>query len=378
MSRLFQITLSFSLLLVVAPISFTSNAQNNFAYDMYTAMEKYDNILFSPTCIKTAFALAYEGANSETQGAFEKVFGFEEDNAKFIAEIEHLKNVAEISNSIWILDNYEILESYIATMKSNFNLAPNYTDFENDPKGSADRINAWIEESTNGMIKKMLEPSDVGAFKMALVNAIYFKQDWKYPFDKDLTKEDEFTNSDGTAADIDMMHSLRYCAAYTGLDEKVIELPYEDDKSSMIVILPNEMKNYELNDSVYKALTIRLQYQKVNLELPKFTFETPTFKLKPLLSVLGLGGAFGNNADFSGMRKDKNLKIGTALHKAKIIVDEEGTEAAAVTVIGMVQTTSAPPRRQVIMQMFVDKPFYYFIRDNATNTILFMGRMNEL
>jgi serpin B len=173
------------------------------------------------------------------------------------------------------------------------------------------------------------------------------------------------------------MHSLSYYRAYSGEKEKIIELPYEDDKTSMVIILPNKMEEYELTNEMYNGLTSRLYQQKVNLNLVKFTFETPTFELKPLLKKLGLTSAFENYADFSGMRKEKDLKIGTALHKAKIIVNEEGTEAAAVTVIGMVKTTSVsiPPP---IMKFTVDKPFYYFIKDNTTNTILFMGRMNAM
>jgi len=262
-------------------------------------------------------------------------------------------------------------------MKASFDLKPLYTDFKNDPEGSADRINKWIEKSTNGMIKKMLSPSAVADFKMALVNAIYFKQGWKTPFDKKLTKEDEFTNFDSTKAEIDMMRSVSYYRAYEGAKEKIIELPYEDDLTSMVIVLPNKMKNYELTNDSYSALMARLSQQRVILDLPKFTFETPSFELKTILNKLGMISAFEDYADFSGMREEKDLKIGTALHKAKIIVNEEGTEAAAVTVIGMVQTTSVS-RPTSIMKFTVDKPFYYFIKDNKTGTILFMGRMNEM
>ena len=112
--------------------------------------------------------------------------------------------------------------------------------------------------------------------------------------------------------------------------------------------------------------------------MPKFTFETPTFELKGMLSQLGLKQAFRNDADFSGMREEKDLKIGTALHKAKIVVNEKGTKAAAATVIGMVQTTSAAPRPDPIMEFTADKPFFYLIKDNTTGAILFMGRMNAM
>jgi serpin B len=366
-----------SLLLILIALSFSGISQNKFAFDIYSELGKESNILFSPTCIKSAFALAYEGANSETQIEFEKVFGFEEDNSKFIAEIEHLKSVSEISNSIWIMENVEILKSYTDKMKSSFAIEPEFTDFKDDSKGSAKRINDWIEKSTNGMIKDMLKPSDVKDFKMALVNAIYFKQGWKYTFDKKRTKKDEFTNYNGTLAEIDMMHSKRYYRAFDSKKEKVIELPYQDDKTSMVVILPNKMKGYEMTNENYDALISQLSKQEVNLKLPKFTFETSTFELKPFLKPLGMDSAFVNFANFSGMREENDLKIGAALHKAKIIVNEKGTEAAAATVIGMNKKTSISTPSPV-MQLTVDTPFYYFIKDNNTGTILFMGRMNAM
>jgi serpin B len=223
----------------------------------------------------------------------------------------------------------------------------------------------------------MLNPADVKAFKMALVNAIYFKQNWKEPFKKRVTIKDEFTNYDGTTAEVDMMRSINHFSAHEGQKEKIIELPYADDKTSMVIILPNKMKGYKMTDKVYRELSSQLYRQKVNLELVKFTFETPTFELKSLLIELGMTTAFKDDADFSGMRQEKDLKIGTALHKAKIIVNEKGTEAAAVTVIGMVKTTSASSP-QPVMKFTVDKPFYYFIKDIETGTILFMGRMNEM
>lgn len=323
--------------------------------------------------------MAYEGANAATQQEFENVFGFEEDNAKFIAEMERLKSVADISNSIWILTNYEVLKSYTDTIESKFNAAPNYTDFKKDSEGSANKINAWIEKSTNGMIKKMLSASNVVDFKMALVNAIYFKQDWKYTFDKKLTKEDEFTNENGTKVEIEMMHSERSYRAFAGTREKVIELPYDDNETSMIILLPNKMEGYSISNESYNDLISNLAYQMVDFDLPKFTFETPTFELKTFLAPLGLSLAFSDTADFTGMRKQNDLKIGTALNKAKIIVNEEGTEAAAATVIGMMaKTTSVGPPPAPIMKMRVDKPFYYFIKDNKTGTILFMGRMNAM
>ncbi|MEO9533566.1 MAG: serpin family protein [Crocinitomicaceae bacterium] len=368
------------LLLTAFIFGYSVSAQNAFTFKLYESINKKDdqkNVLFSPTSIMTAFAMVYEGAESGTKKEFESVFNFKPDNKDFIEQLAELKKVAEISNSIWILNNYKILPSYLQKMKALYNASPYNCAFLSDPAGSAKKINDWISTNTKGLIQKMVTPADVQDFKMALVNAIYFKQKWKIIFDKERNQKAPFYNLDGTETEVELMHnSQRYLAAETA-KEKIISIPYEDDKTSMLIIMPNEMKKYKLDNSTYNQLTANLYNQEVNLHLPKFTFETPTFELKELLVDCGLKTAFSDGADFSGMRKERDLKIGTALHKAKIIVNEEGTEAAAATVVGMVQTTSVSTPRAP-MQMRVDKPFFYFIKDNTTGSILFMGRMNSL
>jgi serpin B len=367
-----------TLLITASLLSTLGFAQNEFTFDFFNEIENQENVLFSPTSIKTAFAMAYEGAAGNTQAEFEEVFNFSEDNTLFLNEIEQLKEVAEISNSVWIQDKFEILASYVKKLKENFDSEPYRTDFENNPKQSAEKINKWIEESTKGMIKNMVTPDAVVDFKLAIVNAIYFKQNWKKTFEKELTKKDDFTNSDETITEVDMMHSSDHYKAYEGRNEKIIELPYNDDKTSMVIILPYKMKNYKMSNKIYNNLTSYMVHQKVILDLPKFTFETPTFELKPFLFKMGLAEAFTDGANFSNIRKERDLKIGTALHKAKIIVNEEGTEAAAATIIGVITTSSVSTRPAPILKIKVNKPFFYFIKDNETNAILFMGRMNKM
>ena len=362
--------------LVLSTLGFS---QNDFTFEFFNSLDDQENILFSPTSIKTAFAMAYEGTGGTTQTEFEKVFNFTESNADFLAEIKRLKKVAQISNSVWIQDDFKILASYIKSLKTKFNSEPYHTDFEKDPEGSAKKINGWIEKSTNGMIKKMLTRDMVEEYKLAIVNAIYFKQNWKKKFNKGATKKIDFTNVDRTITEVDMMHALDHYNATEGRNEKVIELQYEDNKTSMVIILPHKMKNYKMNLKVYNNLSAKLVQQKVMLDLPSFTHETPTFKLKGYLEKTGLISSFTDSANFERIRKERDLTIGAALHKAKIIVNEEGTEAAAATVIGVIQVStsvSAPP--PPILEIKVNKPFYYFIKDKESNTILFMGRMNEM
>lgn len=369
-----------TLLIASVFLSFSMVAQNDFAFNLYEQLGRTSkqNVLFSPTSIMTAFSMAYEGANGATQTEFEKLFGFKEDNSDFLNQIKELDSVASICNSVWIQEKFKILPEYLTKMENRFGAKPRYTDFHLQPKESADSINQWIDESTKGMIKDMLSPGDVGSLQMALVNAIYFKQNWKHPFDKALTRDDIFNSLSGSKDSIEMMHSEDHYRAFAGQNEKIIELPYEDGKTSMVILLPNKMKGYKLTQEVYNSLLQSMRSQRVVLELPKFTFETSTMDLIPPLQELGMNIAFSNGADFSVMRKERDLKIGKVLHKAKIIVNEEGTEAAAATVIGMVFTTSISMPPPPPLKIRVDQPFYYFIKDNKTGAILFMGTMNEM
>ncbi|WP_083261237.1 serpin family protein [Crocinitomix algicola] len=365
-----------TMLLSLTP--FFSISQNDFAFHFFNQFEQDDNILFSPTSILAAFSIAYEGSEGETKKAFQKTFGFSETNDDFILQLNELKKYAEINNAVWIQTGYKILDKYINSVSKKHNAIIGHTDFLNHPDESAKKINNWIKEATNGMISKMVTPADVKAFTLAIVNAIYFKQSWKKPFDKDVTKEEEFTNLDGSTSKTPLMFNRGMYMAYENEREQIIRIPYADGKTSMIIILPSKMKNHKLDKKTYQRLKLNSYNQEVKLHLPRFTFETKTFELKNQLIKLGLGSAFSDRANFGRMRTQKDLKIGTALHKAKIIVNEEGTEAAAATVIGMVRTTSAIHIPNPVMEMRIDKPFYYFIQEDSTETILFMGKMNQL
>jgi len=143
------------------------------------------------------------------------------------------------------------------------------------------------------------------------------------------------------------------------------------------VIMPEKMDRYKLDEKKYNSLVNRLHNQEVKFHFPTFEFETPTFELIDDLMKMGMTRTFSDFADFSGIREEKDLKVGAALHKAKIIINEEGTEAAAATVISMVTTSTSSTQPRRVMEMRVDQPFYYFIRDNKTNTILFLGQMTN-
>ncbi len=354
-----------------------SMAQNEFAFNLLNEMEAEHNSFFSPTSIKVAFAMAYEGAERETKQQFEETFGFETNNEKFYKELASLGKVAKISNSIWIQESFDILESYISTINQRFGTSPYSVDFEFKPEESAEKINQWIEKSTHGMIKKIVSPLSVKKLKMALINAIYFKEKWKIPFNKNITQKRDFTNLNDEIVQVDMMRSSESYKVYVSEKVKVIEIPYENELTSMMIVLPRNMKKYRIGNKEYNEFHNQLRRQKVNLMLPKFTFESPTLELKENLEGIGFTHAFSNGANFSKMREENDLKIGTALHKAKIIINEEGTEAAASTVVGIGKNRSvsiANPR----LDFIVNKPFIYIIKDNRTNAILFIGRMTTM
>ncbi len=279
---------------------------------------------------------------------------------------------------MWVKKGLKVEKKYKNKLSDLYQSEPFEVDFFKKPKKAADSINSWIERKTKGLITKMVEASVVKGLSMAIINTVYFKQDWAVPFDKKETKEQKFKNFNKSKTKTEFMYARSYFNASVSKQESIITLPYKKNKTSMVIIMPDKMKGYELNLTKYNNLILNQAHQEVIVKMPKFSYGSPTIELKNKIKEIGLERALSNNADFSLMTKDEALKIGTVLHKAKIIVNEEGTEAAAATVIGMAMSTDAVYIPVEPLEITIDKPFYYFIKDNKTNTILFMGKMNNL
>jgi len=358
---------------------------SKFAFDIFKTLNSEDadkNIFISPLSISVALTMTYNGADSDTKEGMEKVLGFIGIDKALVNEsyknlISHLKNIDKdislnIANSIWIREGKLINKEFITRNEKNFNALVSTLDFS-DPK-SVDTINKWIEKETEGKIEKMLmgpiEPSIV----MYLINAIYFKGEWTKPFDPESTAKANFYGYDGNTITVYMMSRTGDYEYAKGIGYKAIRLPYGKDKTSMHIILPDE--GVDINEFIenmtpeqWNNIKMSLAMTSgVQLKLPKFKFEYGIKSLSDSLKALGMEKAFAADADFSGIRE--GVYINDVLHKAVIEVNEEGSEAAASTVVMM--ATSAPVEPAAFI---ADRPFIFFITDDTTGTILFMGKV---
>lgn len=360
-------------------------ANRRFAFDIFRQISEEDgneNIFISPLSISTALTMAYQGAGSTTKEAMAKALGYsgvstEELNKSYRKLLDHLKKADKkvelnISNSIWIRDGVPVNEAFLKTNKSIFDTKAAVMDFSKD--STVDAINKWINESTKGRIQKMIEPPINGEVIMYLINAIYFKGQWSDRFDKDMTFSSIFNSGNGKKADVMMMSRKGTIEYASGDNYKAVRLPYGKGKTAMYVVLPDEdvpMDEFVagLQPDFWDELTGSLtKTDDVILQIPRFKLEYGIKELKDSLSVLGMGEAFSDEADFSGIRE--NTYISSVMHKAVIEVNEEGSEAAGVTAVEAKLTSAAEP-----ISFIADRPFIFAIADEDTGTILFLGKL---
>lgn len=361
-------------------------SDQQFAFELFSelcALSDEENIMISPLSVSYALGMTYNGASSTTLDAFIDVLHFDkltnqevnESYKDLMGQLIKLNDDIEfsIANSIWYKEGANVLNDFITTNQNYFDAAVEELDFS-DP-GSVDVINNWIENKTNDKIQDMLDyiPEDT---YMYLVNAIYFNASWKYEFDPNDTYSDNFTLETGETKLVDYMKiKSDFYYTYTE-DYAAVELPYGKGEFSMVAILPSEENSISdvldsLNPETWNSRDQYSSSHEILVEIPKFTYE---FKglLNDALSNLGLGLAFGGNADFSRITAEANLFISRVIHQTFIDVNEEGTEAAAATIVEMNDLASAGPT-----SIKFDKPFLYIIKENSTGAILFMGKVGN-
>jgi len=362
-------------------------ADRQFAFELFRevhALSEEDNLMISPLSVSYALGMTLNGADGDTRDAFHQVLHFDgltdqevnESYLDLMSQLVTLDNKVQfsIANSIWYKLGYNVLEAFIATNREYFEAAVEELDFS-DP-GAVDIINGWIEEKTNDKIKDMLDyiPGDA---VMYLINAIYFNATWKYQFDPEETFEDDFILEGGGIHRSDFMQ-VEGGFNYTSQEDfTAVELPYGDSAFSMVVLLPKsgvsiadlvEALDVESWDSWFASS----HPINVLVQLPKFKYGFKSLLNDPLID-LGLGIAFTEGADFSNITPMDRLFISRVIHQTFIDVNEEGTEAAAATIVEM-RLTSIPAGP---IQFRADKPFLYVIRENSTGALLFMGKVGK-
>jgi serpin B len=349
------------------------------------ASEEEANVMISPASVSIALGMAYNGAETTTRDAFEEVLNYDgltrEEVNEITRELIHVLvtnvkgNLLEIANSMWYDEDFPVEEEFISLNSHYYDAEVKELDF-----GSADAvktINSWVSDHTHGKIDEIIDAIDP-AVMMILINAIYFNCVWETEFDPEDTYRAPFYHENGTSfGQVDMMHLKSTLNASFTEDFSAVELAYKMGKFSMYLFLPSEGKGVndlvaELDASSWKSwMEAFSEVEKFTVEMPKFEFEFERSLAEDLKSM-GLEVAFSDTeADFSGI-SPRYLYIADVIHKTYIKVNEEGTEAAAVTAIVM-ETTSAGPQNLIRL----DRPFLFAITENSSKSILFIGRVAE-
>lgn len=367
------------------------SANTRFGFKLFAKLVEQDrdkNIFASPASVAMVLTMTYNGAEGETRQAMAQTL---ELQGMTLPEINHanaqLKAVLEnpdpkvqlaIANSLWARKGIPFKPAFIKVNKDFY--GAEVTDLNFSQPNAASAINDWVSRKTKGKIDKIIDVIDRDAI-LFLINAIYFKGTWTAEFDKTKTKEDAFHLLDGRQKKHPMMSQSGHYRYYRGQDFQAISLPYGKERVSMYIFLPDKDHRLEeflrgLNAENWETWMSKFRKTEGTIVLPRFKLEYEV-DLNDALKALGLGVAFtGGRANFQGMfSKPQDAYINKVKHKTYVEVNEEGTEAAAVTSVEMRATSvqiEPPPFR-----MIVDRPFFCAIRDNKSGTILFMGAIVE-
>ncbi|HEB62128.1 MAG TPA: serpin family protein [Bacteroidetes bacterium] len=361
-----------------------ARSNNDFGFDIFKALHKKhmkDNLFISPFSISTALSMTVNGAQGKTYDEMIRTLKYngwdlDELNNAYKAYLDIVpflddKVKMNIANSIWYRNGFDVLPEFIDVNKNFYNSEVYGRDFSKP--STKDEINGWVEGKTEGKIKDILDQVDPDAV-MFLINAIYFKGEWMYQFDKKKTTKQDFIKEDGNRVKVDMMVGEEMTIPYYENDIfQMIDLPYGDSIFSMSILLPKY--NYKVNDIVanlnmtsWNDYIKKLTPVEIPVQIPKFKIEFKDY-LKNVLKDLGMVKAFdSNNADFTKIRKTGGIFIDDVIHQSFVEVDEKGTEAAAATVV-IIKDTSAG------IYFYANRPFVFVIRDNRTNSILFIGKL---
>ncbi len=283
-----------------------------------------------------------------------------------------------IANSLWGQIGYVFLSEYLDALAENYGAGLRLLDFANAPEESRVTINDWVSEQTEDRIKGLIPPGGISKItRLVLVNAIYFNAAWQYPFKEELTHDGTFYLLDGGEVTLPMMKQTKSFGYAEGEGYQAVELPYVGGELAMVILLPEaggfEAFEGSLDAERVEAIVRELAHKRVALTMPKFTFDS-SFMLANTLAGLGMPDAFSRGAaDFSGMDGTREFFIGEVIHKAFVSVDEAGTEAAAATAVIMVGAAPGTPVPPI--EVTVDRPFVFLIRDIKTGAILFVGRV---
>lgn len=354
------------------------------------------NVFFSPYSVATAMGMAYIGARGDTLEQLTLNFGYAADElneqkvlALFKEQLDAARELPheytlDVANAAVAQEGYGVLPNYTDALMSSFGAEYLQADFSKKGQEAVEKINNWVKEKTHGKIRSLFEEPPDFSTRLILLNAVYYKGTWLYEFDKAKTKPRSFYNGGVTKVlvpTMKMKSTLNHTFDAT-LNADIVDLPYVGIDFSMTILLPSERNGLEHLKSVLTTQTLnkaiaRMYPKDMKLKLPKLKLDTK-YNLKPTLETLGIKKIFSADADLSGISGARNLYVSDVLHKAVVEVNEEGSEAAAVTGFVIQLRTAAFVTPPPLPKVYVDHPFIFLIRNVNTNAIMFLGEINAL
>lgn len=366
----------------------------DFALALYRKLgAQGGNLVFSPHSITVALAMTYAGSAGVTQQAFETTLRQGLPAPRFHRAMNTLDLALEsrgqgavgkdgkpfrlnVENQLFSQKDYEFLSPFLDLLATEYGAGVRLVDFAGDAEQSRKDINDWIDNNTQHLIPELLAPGSVNPdTRLALVNTVYFNAAWEVPFRKENTSTGAFRKLDGSSKQVPLMRGSDLRGAH-GVKNTVdvVRLRYDGEEVELVILAPpagnaGAFAAFEtsLTPAELNTLLNTAQGDSVSVVLPRFDFKTAVDLVEPL-KTMGLGVAFLPNADFSGMRAERDLYVQGVVHQAVVKTDENGTEAAAATAVTM-GTTSIPTYVEL------DRPFVFAIRDVATGALLFLGRV---
>lgn len=366
-----------------------SAADNDFAFSLFNKVQsgQPENIFISPLSVGLALGMTLNGAEGETRTGILNAIHFGGLEPADVNQAYHdltalltsmdRKVEMKLANSVWYKNIYTIKSEFSSIVKDYYDGKAEGLDFTNP--SAKDVINGWVEDKTNHRIQNLIEAIENDDV-MFLINAIYFKGDWVNQFDKSLTKKDDFIKEDGSIQQVDMMYSKGVELSFFANNHvSLLDIPYGNGQFNMTILLPGSTKTVA---SILRGLgsdSINYWLDKAEpripiLEMPKFKMEWKSNLNQPLTDM-GMGTAFSDAASFPNLFENPlSLKISRVIHQSFIEVNEEGSEAAAATAVGIATTSVGQP---VPDHIKINRPFIFMIREKHTGVILFIGQLHS-
>jgi serpin B len=370
-----------------------------FALDLYhgiAATTSRDNLFYSPYSVSLALAMTYAGASGTTATELASALHFTLPPANLNPAFDKLDLAIQakpagatgadgapfairIADSLWGDKRVTFQQGFVDTLARDYGATLRQVDFVEQPTASEAAINQWVAQETNDKINPLLGSGAITPdTRFVIVNAVYFNASWNTQFVPNGTQTKAFTRADGSTVNVPMMFSDKAATSYAkGANWQAVELPYSGGTTSMVLVLPDagalQAVEQGLSGDFFTSVTGALGYSSVELTMPRFKIHGGSVSLTRELETLGMKTAFTKAANFTAMIPAGGIFIGDVVHQAFVDVDESGTEAAAATaVIGVGAAIEEPS-----VTVTADHPFFFFIRDVATNTILFVGREGD-